>query len=385
MRALVWIVGSTIIAVIATAILHLHTDPSSPNWRLLITQALPRYLIPPYSAAYVPLVVLTIMGMALATAALTRLAKRALSSKTVPPLQVLQADADRLQGKERFDALAALRAMRLQTLNTWGVILGVAFTAGSLVFTSLTLTATQDAQITDRYNKAVEQLSKNSLDVRIGAIYALERIAKDSTDDRHSITAVLATYVREHDPEPQEKMPAQPTPDLQAALTVLERNAPDDPDLGWLDLRGIRVQGIELSRAHLFGVILSRANLTDAALPSADLSSADLTHAILTNAILNGADLSDADLTGASAVEVTLSNADLTGASLSGATLTDATLIGATLDGADLSSANLTGALLSGATLNGADLSSADLRHAQGLPPIAELKKIAIVDNQTRF
>ncbi|MGH3218423.1 MAG: hypothetical protein ACRDPY_06785 [Streptosporangiaceae bacterium] len=34
--------------------------------------------------------------------------------------------------------------------------------------------------MTDRYTKAIEQLGHDKLDVRIGGIYALERIARDS-------------------------------------------------------------------------------------------------------------------------------------------------------------------------------------------------------------
>jgi hypothetical protein len=33
--------------------------------------------------------------------------------------------------------------------------------------------------VTDRYTKAIEQLGSDRLDVRIGGIYALERVARD--------------------------------------------------------------------------------------------------------------------------------------------------------------------------------------------------------------
>jgi hypothetical protein len=40
---------------------------------------------------------------------------------------------------------------------------------GALVFTGLSLQATQEGQITDRFSKAVEQLgTKDSLEVRLG-------------------------------------------------------------------------------------------------------------------------------------------------------------------------------------------------------------------------
>lgn len=69
--------------------------------------------------------------------------------------------------------------MRLQTVSTWGILFGLVFTAGSLVYTSRTLEASQEAHITDRYTKAVEQLASPASDVRLDAIYALERIGHD--------------------------------------------------------------------------------------------------------------------------------------------------------------------------------------------------------------
>jgi hypothetical protein len=57
------------------------------------------------------------------------------------------------------------------------------FAAGALVFTARNFTLsrrtfelTEQGQVTDRYTKAVEQLGSDKLDVRIGGIYALERV-----------------------------------------------------------------------------------------------------------------------------------------------------------------------------------------------------------------
>jgi hypothetical protein len=62
---------------------------------------------------------------------------------------------------------------------------------GSLAITTRTYRLTQQGQITDRYSKAVEQLGDDKLDVRLGGIYALERIAIDSRRDHPTIVAVL--------------------------------------------------------------------------------------------------------------------------------------------------------------------------------------------------
>jgi hypothetical protein len=64
------------------------------------------------------------------------------------------------------------------------------FAAGALIFTARNYTLsrrtfglTEQGQVTDRYTKAVEQLGSDKLDVRIGGIYALERVARDSATD----------------------------------------------------------------------------------------------------------------------------------------------------------------------------------------------------------
>jgi hypothetical protein len=63
-----------------------------------------------------------------------------------------------------------------------------------------------EGQITDRYTKAIEQLGavdqagKNKLEVRLGGIYALERIAKESEKDHWPIMEVLTAYVHKNAP-----------------------------------------------------------------------------------------------------------------------------------------------------------------------------------------
>ncbi|MFE5191612.1 hypothetical protein [Streptomyces sp. NPDC056628] len=57
---------------------------------------------------------------------------------------------------------------------------------------------TREGQVTDRYSAAVANLGADSMDVRLGGIYALQRIMEDSPRDQPSMVAVLSTYVRNH-------------------------------------------------------------------------------------------------------------------------------------------------------------------------------------------
>jgi hypothetical protein len=56
---------------------------------------------------------------------------------------------------------------------------------------ALNFSLARQGQVTDRYTKAIEQLGSDKLEVRIGGIYALERIAHDSPRDHPTIMEVL--------------------------------------------------------------------------------------------------------------------------------------------------------------------------------------------------
>lgn len=174
---------------------------------------------------------------------------------------------------------------------------------------------TEQGQVTDRYTKAIEQLGSDKLDVRIGGIYALERVARDSARDHPTVMEVLAAFIREHsreacpprDPNDQAR---SLRPDLQAALSVVGRANPRHDIPPCIDL--------------------NRADLTRADLSGADLRGAILIRTILAGARLNRADLRHAILAGADLRGAYLQGADLEGAELSGADLTDANLLGVT-------------------------------------------------------
>jgi uncharacterized protein YjbI with pentapeptide repeats len=218
-----------------------------------------------------------------------------------------------------------------------------------------TLELAEQGQVTDRYTKAIEQLGSEKLDIRIGGIYALERVARDSERDYSTIMEVLTTFIREHSPIEEASANASVEQqsvhaDIQAALSVIRRREPRGKD------GEIRFPKTYLVRANLTGAHLTGSDLARADLRNADLEGADLTGALLIGARLNGADLTGARLNGAN-----LDGADLTGAKLCFANLTGARLRTAKLAGADLTRATLVNAFMPGANLTGAFLTSADL------------------------
>ncbi|QIP72086.1 pentapeptide repeat-containing protein [Streptomyces sp. VN1] len=233
------------------------------------------------------------------------------------------------------------------TLAALGTLAVIVFTWLSIQQVDDEQALTREGQVTDRYNAAVTNIGADSLEVRLGGIYALQRIMEDSPRDQPSIVNVLSNYIRNHAKKPKQPADAstgEPASDIQAALTALRSREPSHDGTARVDLADADLTG---------------ADLRDANLSSADLRDADLFGANLTFADLFGADLTDADLRDAN-----LSSADLRGADLTGANLSGANLFFPRLSGTNLSGTNLHGAGLHGEDLRGADLHGADLRDA---------------------
>jgi hypothetical protein len=60
---------------------------------------------------------------------------------------------------------------------------------------------TRRRQITERFSQAIDQLGSESPEIRLGAIYALERIAREDRDYHWPIIEILSTSVRHFAPQ----------------------------------------------------------------------------------------------------------------------------------------------------------------------------------------
>jgi uncharacterized protein YjbI with pentapeptide repeats len=317
------------------------------------------------------------------------------------------AEADRL--KALNDARSPLVTVVGGLLLFTGALIGAVLTSRTIQVNRATLEVTRQGQITDRFTRAIDQLGQHGqdkLDVRLGGIYALERIARESAEDHGPIMEVLTAYLREHARvQPARSIPWQPVrtvgpmqltkqarttdgdkaprlrTDFQAIATVLGRRpkerwwrVEDRLDLREVDLRVVNLNGAHLEnailmRAHLEGANLNGAHLKDAILGQAHLEGAyltraDLEKANLSEAHLEGANLNCAHLKGAFLYCVHLERAKLGEANLEGANLTGANLERANLACAYLGRAHLGEAHLERANLGGADLERADLEGA---------------------
>jgi uncharacterized protein YjbI with pentapeptide repeats len=251
-----------------------------------------------------------------------------------------------------------------------------------------TLELTREAQLAERFGRATEQLGaflpagKKNIDVRVGAIYALEAIANRSPDYHSEIMEILTGYLRNNSrwnshcsPQPiscsarralidRRSEPYRITADgdIQTALVVLGRRNPEydaDPRK-WISA----VRELDLSSTDLRGTLLSRdnRNLEGADISNSNLEGINWTGVSMHEAVFKGSCMAGAQLWASDMQEANFDDADLSGAYLTDADntlLRDATFRGTSLRCADIA-ADLSGADLTGAHLEGARLKFPD-------------------------
>jgi hypothetical protein len=102
--------------------------------------------------------------------------------------------------------------------------------------TQRTLELTEQGQITDRFTRAVELLGETGnenkiLEARLGAIYALARIAREVDDYYWPIMEILAAYIRHNAAIVSEELPeyefwiGHADPDIQAIVDIFGQRA----------------------------------------------------------------------------------------------------------------------------------------------------------------
>jgi uncharacterized protein YjbI with pentapeptide repeats len=312
---------------------------------------------------------------------------------------------------ERIDLENELRTTVALALGGAILLVGLYLAWRRLSAAERTVELARQGQITERFTRAVDQLGAShadgskKLEIRLGGIYSLEKIAKGSEENHWPVMEILTAYVRENAPrnertdrrkviiEAEGRQVQKSSPplsvqripeDIQAVLTVIGRRSwtyqngeehrlnLSHTNLQGAFLQGANLQGAILSRTNLKEAILFKSNLIDAFLDQSNLQRANLNYANMQRGSIRRASLQKAYLMGANLqygklMGTVLQGAELRGADLRGANLEEANFRGANLQkaklrGANLGSASLEGANLAGANLQGANLRIADLR-----------------------
>ena len=181
--------------------------------------------------------------------------------------------------------------------------------------------------ITDRINKAVESLGKINqngepvLEVRIGALYALERIAEDSLRDHIRIMKIICGYVYVRNPlEDSTGEIKAVKEDVRAALIIIgqrgkwtkdQRHLENEKEHGYeLDLRHCNLYNADLAHANMSNALLINSTLEESSLTGAKFNNACLIDVNLTRAGLIDADFKNTDVRGAFAYTGDFSKCD---------------------------------------------------------------------------
>ena len=261
----------------------------------------------------------------------------------------------------------------------------------------------QQGLLNERYQNGAAMLGNKVLSVRLGGIYALQRLAEDHPEQYHiQIMRLFCAFVRlptrdqslksgQVEIEPGTLLGIRQ--DVDAVMQAIgsrakSRIALERKDSFRLDLRGALLPQAQLLNADLSAARFHHSNLSGANIANTDLSDAFFNYANLSRAEFRNGNftrtrLFHANLKCAILQDTDLSMGDFNYANLSGANLRQAKLPGAyfqeaIVTGAGLEDANLSGAHFLDANLCGARLVKADLSGANFLD--ANLNKANISD-----
>ena len=238
----------------------------------------------------------------------------------------------------------------------------------------------EQSLLDERYQKSAEMLGNELLSVRLGGIYALQRLAENHPERYHlQIMRLFCAFVRHHTEREsttsaekgggselgagggQANLVPKPREDVQAIMTAIgsrsrrsvrfERQKEYRLDFRDADLRGARLDGANLAcadftQAKLSGVDFCGTDLSGAKLILANLSCPPLSRANL-NRALTAMSFDQHDPRVTLMMDVDLSDADLSGADLSNAVMPYANLSGAYLVVTDLSGTDISQARFS--------------------------------------
>lgn len=119
-----------------------------------------------------------------------------------------------------------------------------------------------ERRVTELYTKAADQLGSDRAPVRLAGLYALERLANSTPEQRQTIVDVLCAYLRMRPRESDD--PSQEQQVRRAALTVLATHLRrDTARTFWVDV-DIDLSAAALARLDLTGCEVRNLDLTDA-------------------------------------------------------------------------------------------------------------------------
>jgi uncharacterized protein YjbI with pentapeptide repeats len=211
----------------------------------------------------------------------------------------------------------------LTAIGAVALLFQLGYTRESTKAATRTQQVTEQGQVTDRFYKAIEQLASAPTDVRMGALFALERIAQDSDRDYEQVMSIIAAYVRQRAKLSAAQFlepPTSGTPvgeDIQVAMTILGRRTKrfmagevTPIDLSETDLTRVRLRDANFNGARFQGCYLDEAEFVGGSFQGTDFSGVVARSAKFERCLLGDADFTYAHLNAAGFTDLQLDPTD---------------------------------------------------------------------------
>jgi pentapeptide repeat protein len=284
-----------------------------------------------------------------------------------------------LKDKDRFENKVKIIELEDNARRTLAQIVGGVLAFAAIYIAWRRVEVANETQITDRFTKAIEQLSNENLSIRLGGIYVLARISRDSKKDHRQIMEVLTAFVREKCPLPSDKNNGESEDDTAKDTQEL----PTDIQAILTTVVGKIWTHEENHTLNLSKTSLNKANLSTGYLPWANLKKAELCETNFSLADLNWAYLGDANLEGADLMKANLSNTDFFAANLKRAILIDTNLSKTNFTMANMSGVHFFDANIEGTHFSEANFMGVDLRGAKNVT--CDQIRSAKIDKKTQL
>lgn len=268
------------------------------------------------------------------------------------------------ESQSEFDREKEKRKLEDDTRKTLAQIIGGVFLLFGIFVTYNTYrlnvdqqNLTREGQITDRFSKAVEHLGSNEQSIRIGGLYALERIARDSSKDQYTVFQIISAFISVRSPRTKDNT---------------EKPLPLDVVVGLYILTDEKNRFHKETQFSIQEIVLTNSNLRGATFIGANFRKMDF---------------SDSDLRNARLWEANLELSDFINANLSGANFTRSLLEGSSFRYANLTNANFEDSIFSSDEGNSERYGSIDLRGADltGVKFSEKQLESIVIDKNTKI
>jgi len=189
-----------------------------------------------------------------------------------------------------MDRILSMIQIVVPLITVTVAVLGIILSAKTFSLTAKEKAAQRKMAQSDRFARAIDHLKDESIHIRMGALYELQRIGLEDPKEQVSIVRILSRYVRDRIEDRKYLHPSRfyeekvrPSEDVTLASEITSLF---DAPTNWLQLHYLKADCVDLGIFQLQHAEFYDAQLREAAFP----------HANLLGTIFRGANLKGADL-----------------------------------------------------------------------------------------